>query len=814
MWRDNGRGQSIQIGAVLLFGALIIALAGYQAFVVPQENEQVEFRHSQAVQNELSDLRNTVVSVPGDTATRSVSITLGTRYPARVLAVNPGPPTGTLRTSETPDETVAASVDNAVATGETGDFWDGTGQSYSTGWLSYRPNYNVYSSAPTTYYGPSVLFNQFRDGTVPLSAQSIVDGDRVSLVALNGSLSTTRTGTTPVDVRPVSASTTTVPVRNSTTGGNMTVRVPTRLSEATWRELLDGEFTDQGGHVLRDRLRTELLPAVGDAEVLVIELERNVTYDLELAKAGVGRGVTDEPEAYLTDVRGNGSSVPEGGTTQLVVEVRDEYNNPVSGVVVEGDANGGALAEGTMTTGSDGRAAFRYTAGADAGGTDYAVNFSYDDPTAVSGTAPEDVQMTVSVRAVASGTDGSGTAPFTVAWLESELNENPDENGDQLYNFSVPDEGNTLDLTSRVENASVGTVEDARVDFAVNDSTVGDVFPGVEETDSAGEASTTLTANDNGLVRVYAVTGGGASDYIDINISGAEIPQPGVVYATTGGSLSTVDTSGVVAESEYGVSGVEAAGPQQLDFAFGSEPEVPYIDGNGDLGIVDLSGNRRTLVDDDTYVPGVNSQRLAVGEVSVATNNDFRTGTGPFVYFINGIGLLTRVDANGNVAPVEDGNNNNIIAQAVAGTGDIDGDGTPELVYVDSNSQFAYLEERNNGKAQTVSLTGSPTLNTPNAVGEPADFDSDGQAEIPYIDGSEDVNYVDDTGTVTTVVSGAGGEVPVGAADRDSDNTPEIVYVDASGTQRLAYADPTDGKVFMTDSSGNEITAKTGTGAS
>jgi len=54
MWRDNGRGQSIQIGAVLLFGALIIALAGYQAFVVPQENEQVEFRHSQTVRSALS----------------------------------------------------------------------------------------------------------------------------------------------------------------------------------------------------------------------------------------------------------------------------------------------------------------------------------------------------------------------------------------------------------------------------------------------------------------------------------------------------------------------------------------------------------------------------------------------------------------------------------------------------------------------------------------------------------------------------------------------------------------------------------------
>ena len=87
MRAGDDRGQSIQIGAVLLFGALIIALSGYQAFVVPQQNEQVEFSHSQTVQDELQDLRNAFVSATGDVSRRSVSVTLGTRYPDRIFAV-------------------------------------------------------------------------------------------------------------------------------------------------------------------------------------------------------------------------------------------------------------------------------------------------------------------------------------------------------------------------------------------------------------------------------------------------------------------------------------------------------------------------------------------------------------------------------------------------------------------------------------------------------------------------------------------------------------------------------------------------------
>jgi hypothetical protein len=203
---------------------------------------------------------------------------------------------------------------------------------------------------------------------------------------------------------------------------------------------------------------------------------------------------------------------------------------------------------------------------------------------------------------------------------------------------------------------------------------------------------------------------------------------------------------------------------------------------------VGIDGNQRTLVSASDS-RSVSEARLAVGSVSVDNNNDYLTDTGPFVYFI-------------------------------AGTGDIDGDGAPELVYVDSNAELAYLDERANGKVQKRSLDDSPTLNTANAVGAPADFDGDGAAEIPFINGDTGVKYVngpggtDGTGTTTTLATGADNEGPVGAADRDGDSQFEIVYVDATNNDRLAYADPQDGTVYITDGAGNRLAAKPSTGAS
>ena len=249
-WDD--RGQSIQIGAVLIFAVLILAFSSYQAFVVPQQNQQTEFEHNQAIKGDLLDLRNAVVSTLGRPSAESVSVRLGTTYPARAIATNPPPPSGTLRTVGTADGTVNLSVENAAAVDpETDDFWDGTRRNYSTGGVEYRPNYHEYGQPPVTVYEASVLYDRFEfEGTnLTRSDQALVDGDRIRLVALNGSLRRSSSGTTAVDVRSVSASDRTVSVRNDATGDPVVVRVATQLSESTWEELLADQRADEGGNV-------------------------------------------------------------------------------------------------------------------------------------------------------------------------------------------------------------------------------------------------------------------------------------------------------------------------------------------------------------------------------------------------------------------------------------------------------------------------------------------------------------------------------------------------------------------------------------
>ena len=136
---------------------------------------------------------------------------------------------------------------------------------------------------------------------------------------------------------------------------------------------------------------------------------------------------------------------------------------------------------------------------------------------------------------------------------------------------------------------------------------------------------------------------------------------------------------------------------------------------------VGIDGNQRTLVSASDS-RSVSEARLAVGSVSVEDNNDkYLTGTGPFVYFI------------------------------------------------------------------------------------------DGNTDVKYVNGP---GGTDGTGTTTTLATGAENEGPVGAADRDGDSQFEIVYVDATNNDRLAYADPQDGTVYITDGAGNRLAAKPSTGAS
>ncbi|MBX0287413.1 carboxypeptidase regulatory-like domain-containing protein [Halomicroarcula sp. F28] len=398
------RGQSIQIGAVLLFAVLIIAFASYQAFVVPNQNRGVEFNHNQQVQSDMQDLRNAIVSARGTGEDRSVSVQLGTRYPSRLVARNPSPPSGSLNTVGTTDDSVSLRITNAQAAGETGDFWNES-QRYNTGAIRYRPNYNVYANSPTTTYEQTVLYNQFPTGNITLSNQSFIDGTDISLVAINGSLSASSTQATSVDVRSVSSSTERVRLENDDSAGPLTITFTSQRSAAYWDFLEESQSTVDSV--------TSASSGNGVYNVSVA-LDPSRTYSLQLTKVGVGTGVTDAETAYLTDVEGDGGTVSQGETTELTLEVRDRFNNPpadaaqlrVNGSIAgDGSFQSSGAGDATKTPDEDGQVTFVYEATGSAGRQE--IRFSY---TTINGSfeasTPEDVSTNVTVESPSSG--GSG----------------------------------------------------------------------------------------------------------------------------------------------------------------------------------------------------------------------------------------------------------------------------------------------------------------------------------------------------------------------------------------------------------------------
>ncbi|NLV10013.1 hypothetical protein GOC74_08730 [Halomicrobium mukohataei] len=540
--RDDDRAQSVQIGAVLLFAMLVVAFSSYQAFVVPNQNRAVEFNHNQDIRDQMQDLRNELVSIHGETATRSVTLTLGTRYPARLVAVNPGPASGTIRTSETADSGANLTIENATASGETGDFWNGTGRRYDTGFLVYQPSYNVYGQAPETAYENTVLSNRFADESLAATGQTMIDGKRISLVTINGSLSRTQAGSTSLDLEPVSTSTTTVAVSNDSS--NVTLSAATQLSESEWDALLADQRDENGGHVLDYEVQT-----IADARYdrLSVTLEPNVSYRLRMTKVGVGSQVTAEDEAYLTDAAGNATRLETGDTTTVTLELRDAYNNPVTDGQINASAESGTLSPDQVATDENGQATFTYDSTGVAGRQWVDLKFSAvtEPTTSFDGTTPRNVTMRVYVESEPSRSPPAGSGAYNVTWLDPS-----DQTGIDCPNGV--DNPCTLDFSQTSEaTLSMATdpiVDGGAVQYATNDTQVGTVSAS-GTTNAVGENSTTLTPVNNGGVTVYTSSGGGG-DRLSLEI----INRATLVYNDDAVTNDGPDTDSVAGGVNFSVT--------------------------------------------------------------------------------------------------------------------------------------------------------------------------------------------------------------------------------------------------------------------
>ncbi|PSQ54054.1 hypothetical protein BRD20_00505 [Halobacteriales archaeon SW_8_65_20] len=225
MFRGDTRGQSVQVGVIILLAFAVIGFSSYQAVVVPQQNQEVEFDHSREVQQDIVDTRNAIVRAANAGQNGAASIQLGQDFPARIFALNAPAASGRFATTDRGDITV---------TNSDGDVCPGPDKTVRA---SYTPSYSYYNNAPTTKYENTFVFSEFDDGTERVQTRARLlfgeddgPGGTVNLVALFGE--TRQSGTEAVSLDLYSGTSDT----ESITGPNVTL--PTSAKAPTWAEAL------------------------------------------------------------------------------------------------------------------------------------------------------------------------------------------------------------------------------------------------------------------------------------------------------------------------------------------------------------------------------------------------------------------------------------------------------------------------------------------------------------------------------------------------------------------------------------------------
>lgn len=333
------------LGAILVFGLVLAVLALVQVSGIPAANEQVEFEHSQRVAGDFQSLDENVDAAGTRGSLGSTGIEAGVRYPNRLFFINPGPVGGSLASEQ---GSVSLTGLTGTAADEASDY-DLSTESFITTGLSYSANYNEYANAPTVHYENGVLFERYVDDNgdiedVVIDGGSLVSGRRITVVTVEGDFSTQVPDELPINVVPVSAGTKAVTVDAN---ANAQISIETVLSENTWRNILSSELASNQvtGVACTSGQSDPDLPCDG---TLTIDLADDV-YDLRMAKVGLTTNDNQNPAAdfdeeaarYIVAESTTSISAVAGQSVEVTAEVRDRFNNPVSGETVTFAVTGG-----------------------------------------------------------------------------------------------------------------------------------------------------------------------------------------------------------------------------------------------------------------------------------------------------------------------------------------------------------------------------------------------------------------------------------------------------------------------------------------
>jgi len=235
------RAQAVQIGFILLLGFAVISLSAFQAFIVPNQNATVEFNHYQEVRSDMTDLYTELVTLGASSRAGQVlvPISIGHRYPSRLLFINPPPVSGTIQS--TSQESLSIDVAGANTTNVCG----GT----STSGVKYRPDYHE-STQPEITYENGLLYVTTTDGEYAILRQRPIvntSSRTISLYRTSGTLRPQSTvSTLPIEI----TGTATYGEQNLSVADSNGVVLPSDLPASEWnsRVLPAGITATQNGN--------------------------------------------------------------------------------------------------------------------------------------------------------------------------------------------------------------------------------------------------------------------------------------------------------------------------------------------------------------------------------------------------------------------------------------------------------------------------------------------------------------------------------------------------------------------------------------
>lgn len=267
------RGQAMQVGAVLLFGILIVAFSLHQAYIIPNQNKKIEFNHFTETQDEMETARNAVISAGQDGNLVATEVQLGTRYPPRLMAAQPQQAYGQLRVDRVSSESYQ--LDNAGIS-----FSDLCGRdSVPKKTATYEPSYTYLNSVGNVTYENTVIYTTGRTGGHSFQTeQQLIDGTTVHVYPLVGDFNQGGSGMASVTLRGNKTG-------SKSVSGPFSLIVPTRLSASEWEELLGGEVKS-------------VEPAGGQAVNITLY---DSNYDIKCSPVGVGEDPNNDPK-YVSDV--------------------------------------------------------------------------------------------------------------------------------------------------------------------------------------------------------------------------------------------------------------------------------------------------------------------------------------------------------------------------------------------------------------------------------------------------------------------------------------------------------------------------------